>query len=101
MDLKANAQKCHLLASTNNDVSVKVCNSVIQNSDQQTLLGVTLDKRLSFVIHVKNLCDQAGKKLSVLSTVAPYMNISKRKIIMISFVAYQFNYCPLCLDVAQ
>ena len=49
----ANAGKCHLLASTSEEVSVKIENEIIKNSLQETLLGIVIDNRLTFEPHVK------------------------------------------------
>ena len=38
---------------------------------------------------------KASRKINVLSTIAPFMNVSKRHILMNSFFNSQFNYCPL------
>ena len=49
------------------------------------LSGITIDSKLTFENHINNICKRAGQKLNALARVAPYMNISKRRIIMKSF----------------
>ena len=49
----ANADKCHLLASTSEEVSVKIENEIIKNLLQEKLLGIVIDNRLTFEPHVK------------------------------------------------
>ena len=46
--LKSNADKCHLLVSTNDRVSVNVDGFKIDKSDTEKLLGVKFDKKLTF-----------------------------------------------------
>ena len=41
------------------------------------------------------VCKKATKKLNALSRIVPYMDISRRKILMHAFFKSQFNYCPL------
>ena len=41
--------------------------SFIKESDQEKLLGVTLDKTLNFKTHVTNLCKKASQKLHALA----------------------------------
>ena len=38
---------------------------------------------------------QKSLKLNALARIAPFMNISKKRIIMKSFMESQFGYCPL------
>ena len=51
----ANADKCHLLTSTSEEVSVKIENEIIKNSLQEKLLGIVIDNKLTFEPHVENL----------------------------------------------
>ena len=93
--MKINADKCHLLVSTNNTVKIKIGNFDITNSKSEKLLGVKFDHKLSFDDHVSELCKKASRKIHALSRVASYMNISKRRILMNAFFKSQFSYCPL------
>ena len=89
--MRINADKCHLLVSTNNTVKIKIGNFDITNSKSEKLLGVKFDHKLSFDDHISELC----KRLHALSRVASYMNISKRSILMNAFFKSQFSYFPL------
>ena len=91
----ANADKCHLLKSTSEEVSIKIENEIIKNSLQEKLLGIVIDSRLTFEPRVKNLCKKAGQKLHDLARNANYMDISKKRSIMNAFILSQFSYCPL------
>ena len=44
---------------------------------------------------IKNICNQAGNKLNALARIAKFLDGSKRKLLMNSFVLSQFNYCPI------
>ena len=48
----ANADRCHLPASTSEEVSVKIENEIIKNSLQEKLLGIVKDNRLTFEAYV-------------------------------------------------
>ena len=93
--MKANHGKCHPLISTLTSVSLKVKDYIIKNSDNEKLLGVTVDGNLNFNCHLENILKKASKKVHVLARITPYMSIPKRKLLMNSFFASQFNYCPL------
>ena len=95
--IKMNEDKSHLLVfgSKGEDVSVNISGSLIQESDEEKLLGLTLDRRLNFKNHVSNLCKKASQKLHALARVSKYMEKSKLELTMISFVMSHFSYCPL------
>ena len=61
--LKANADKCHLILSTDEPFSINIDNEVIKNSNNKELLGINLNNRLGFDAHVANICNRFSKKL--------------------------------------
>ena len=65
------------------------------NSNNEKILGVNFDNKLTFHDHVSELCKKASKKLHALSRISHYMNTNKRRIIMKAFIDSQFGYCPL------
>ena len=62
----------------------KVKDYIIKNSDNEKLLGVTVDANLNF-----------NCQLEIILKITPYMSIPRRKLLMSSFFTSQFNYCPL------
>ena len=95
--MKMNEDKSHLLVfgSKGEDVSVNISGSLIQVSDEEKLLGLSLDRRLNFKNNVSNLCKKASQKLHALARVSKYMEKSKLELTMTSFVMSHFSYCPL------
>ena len=93
--MKANADKCHLLLSTNDKFTAKIDTASIRNSQSEKLLGITIDSKLTFEPHITNICDKASKKVHALARVACHMNTEKRRLIMKAFISSQFGYCPL------
>ena len=67
----------------------------IVSSKTEVLLGITIDHELKFDDHVNRLCKKSSLKLNALDRIAPFMNVSKKRIIMKSFIESQFGYCPL------
>jgi len=94
-NLKANADKCHLLLSTNQSQNMHINKTIINSSKVEKLLGVLIDNKLSFDQHVSKLCSKAGQKLNALSRISSFMNFEKRRLIMKAFISSQFGYCPL------
>ena len=95
--MKLNPDKCHLLifGAKNADVSVKIGETIITESVEEKLLGITLDKNLNFKSHINQLCSQAGQKLHALARISNYVDSEKLKIMMNTFIISQFSYCPL------
>ena len=93
--MKANHDKCHLLMSTLAPISIKVKDYIIKNSDNEKLLGVTVDANFNFNCHLENILKNVSKKFHVLVRITPYMSMPKRKLLMDSFFTSQFNYCLL------
>ena len=73
--LKANADKSHLILSTDESFSIKLDNEVIENSNNEKLLGINLNIRLGFDTHVANICNRISKELHALARISQYMNI--------------------------
>ena len=93
--LKGDADKCHFLVSTSQGVSLNVNNFKIKNSDYEKRLGVKFDSKLRFDQRIADLWRRASRTIHTLARVTPFMNLSKRRLLMSSFFKTQFNYCPL------
>ena len=46
---------------------------ILENSNSQKLLGVTIDRKLNFNKHFPDLCDTASKKIQTLARIFPYI----------------------------
>ena len=93
--MKANPDKCHFICSEVGKTSLKVENMEIVNSTHEKLLGVTIDAKLSFNMHIDNICQKASVKLNALSRILPYMDFNKKRLLINAFFMSQFNYCQL------
>ena len=93
--MKANADKCHLLVSSDENCTAKIEDFSIKNSTKENLLGVKFDSNLSFENHVTSLCKKASQKLHALARISHYMNLNKRRKLMKAFITSQFSYCAL------
>ena len=95
--MKLNQDKCHLLVSgfKYENVWAKIGKTKIWESKKQKLLGVEIDRTLSFDEHIASLCRKAGKKLSVLARLSNFMCTNKKRVLMKAFIESQFSYCPL------
>ena len=67
----------------------------IENSTCEKLLGIKVDNKLNFNEHLDGIIKKASRKVSALSRIFPFMDLTKRRFLMNSFFASQFSYCPL------
>ena len=68
--MKGNAGKCHLLVNSKEKVCTKIESYNIENSEQQKLLGILIDNKLTFDKHINNLSAKASQKLNALCRVS-------------------------------
>ena len=95
--MKFNGEKCHVMyfsnvQSTSFAIQIK---KLLHESPEEKLLGVTLDKTLSFKAHVTSLYKKANRKLHALSRIAHYLDSKKLKSVMKALILSLFSYCPL------
>ena len=57
-EMKANADKCHVLSSTSIELTVKINEFQIKNSQSEKSLGITIDNDLKFEDHINNTCQK-------------------------------------------
>ena len=73
-------------------ISDDVC---LQCQTDIKVLGVTIDHRLTFNEHIRVCTLKAARQLNALSRVSRYFDTKSKSILHNSFVASNFNYCPL------
>ena len=71
--LKANADKCHLIASFKVSVDIQKSDIKVTIESGVKRLGIHTDKRLNFDYHICQLCKKARKKLYALARVFKYV----------------------------
>ena len=84
--MKGNADKCHLLVTSNYEVSTNINEFEIESSKKEKLLNISIDTRLSFEHHITPLCKKASQKLHGLARKAHYMDFEKRRALIKAFV---------------
>ena len=92
-----NEGKCNLLVCGHKHecMFANIGSTQIWEEYSAKLLGIHIDRDLSFQNHVRILCKSAGRKISMMARIAKYLSVSKRKILMKTFFESLFNYCPL------
>ena len=67
----------------------------ITSTDEVTLLGVSIDNKLTFKNHIDKLCRKASYKLYVLRHIRPFLSKEKARLLANAFIDCQFLYAPL------
>ena len=73
----------------------------IKNSKCEKLLGIRIDNKLNFNTYVDVICKKAGQKLDTLSRVTPFMDLSKRRILLNAFFHFTIQLLSISLDVSS
>jgi ribonuclease P/MRP protein subunit RPP40 len=97
--MQLNQSKCHFLTCgapcTPEWLWLMVGEERIWESQSEKLLGVTVDKKLNFNLHLRNLCKKVNHKISALARMVRFLSFHKRHLILRTFIESQFSYCPL------
>ena len=70
-------------------------NTTIQCEDSVVLLGIKIDHLLTFNKHITKICKKSARRLAVLKRLGHLLSIKGKIAIFLSFIASNFNYCPL------
>ena len=66
--------------NTENETSV-FRDTNINNKKEEKILGVTIDSRLTFRSHIRELCKNVSQKISTLSRISSQLNDSEKNIL--------------------
>ena len=81
-----------LIKNTTNK-SIGINNKTIESSKSVKLLGLNIDDKLNFGIHINSIGKVARRKVTGLGRIRNRLNLSQAKILYNSFILFQFNYC--------
>lgn len=56
---------------------------------------VKINHKVYFNTHINEICKKVGQKLNALSMVTPYMDLSKRRMLVNTFLLSQITQFPL------
>ena len=75
--------------------TLKINDKEVKTSSNVKLLGVTLDSKLNFDIHISKLCKKSAAQLNALCRMDAYLNFDQKKALVESFPLTSFRYCSL------
>ena len=104
-DMIANPSKFQLILPSKSkvipQVSLKVKDKTITNTNEVEILGITIDEHLKFDTHISNLIQNASGQLHSMYRLNQYLKPTTRKLAVNSFILSNFNYCPLVWNFSR
>ena len=67
----------------------------VKNVPEEKILGITIDNKLTFKRHLKNICKKSNQKLNTLARITKLTSPFQRKTLPNSFIKSRFSYYPL------
>ena len=83
------------LGINNENLRLNIDGNIINSTNTVKLLGVTIDDKLCFHPHIKELCKKANQKTMALLRIRKYLTQAKADLICNSYIMSSFKYCPL------
>ena len=97
--LVANADKCYLLTSSKTVIDINILDVTVSNEKRIKLLGINLEGKLNFDIHLDKLIKMVSKKCHPVASVSNYMDSKERRVLkkacLMNAFKSQFSYCSL------
>ena len=92
-----NPGKCHylILGNRSNSDAINLNGTKLASSRNEQLLGILIDRDLSFDKHIKSLCRKVDQKLNILARISNYLAHDQKRLFLNSVIKSQFSYCPL------
>ena len=77
------------------NIPLTIDNQTIKSVPSVELLGVHLDDKLNFNLHISNICRSAANQLNALIRLKSYLNFNAKRVLINSYIIPNFIYCPL------
>ena len=59
------------------------------------LLGIHIGNRLNFNLYINNICKSTSNQLNSVVRLKKFLSFEQKKILVTSFILFNFDYCPL------
>ena len=74
---------------------ISICQKNVKTSSPVKLLGVHIDDKLNFNLHITKICRSAANQLHALIRLRMFLNFKENKMLNKSYFYSNFNYCAL------
>ena len=76
-------------------MSLEINGISIRITEEDKLLGITIDSKLQFQSHVEAICKTTNQKVKAFSRIAGYLQKYNTCVLYKTFIRSTFRYCPL------
>ena len=77
------------------NIPLNIDSQTVKSVPSVELLGIHLDDKLNFNLHISNICRSAANQLNALIRLKSYLNFNAKRVLINSYIISNFNYCPL------
>ena len=77
------------------NIPLTIDNQTIRSVPSVELLGIHLDDKLNFNLHVSNICRSVTNQLNALIRLKSYLSFNAKRVLINSYIISNFNYFPL------
>ena len=75
--------------------NINIGNNIISRHNILKILGITLDEKLNFNEHIRNICQTSSRQINALRRISKILNQQCREKVYKNFINANFGYCPL------
>ena len=75
--------------------TLEIDGNKIETAKSVDLLGIHIDNKVTFDIHIFTLCNKASLQLNAIGRLKHYLGKKELQVIIKSFIYSNFNFCPL------
>ena len=96
--MRLNEDKCHFITlGTNHTDTIQNGSSTEHESNQEKLLSIIIDNKLTWKEHHSKLCKKVSNKLYALSRISHLLDQNKLRVLMRAPINSHLHYCILTL----
>ena len=74
---------------------MEVDNQVIKSVSSVELLGIQIDDKLNFNLHISKICKSEANQLNALIRLKQFLGFHAKEVLINSYVISHLNFCPL------
>ena len=97
--MELHPENVQFMVMSNNDIATHTLElddtTKLRFQSDVVLLGIRIDDKLTFTMHVSALCSKASKQLNAFTHISKFFSYDSKKLVINSFINSNFQYLPL------
>ena len=77
------------------NTNFQVDNQVIKSVSSVELLGIKINEKLNFNLHISKICKSVANQLNALIRQNHFLSFHAKEFLISRYIILNFNYCPL------